>query len=178
MAIGLLQTRNAQAVSERLKERTNCTVNYLTNQEKRSAFWDFYRSLGTRAVATVIWTNLSKVGVFRPPEEPKPINPWGALLDCQKELVQQTLCAELTEYKPDLVVLVTGKEALDQIVDPVFAQMGSWTEGTANEHPFWFLNGSDKHPPVLRTGHPERKSSIELNLWITKAVELLTSGSC
>jgi hypothetical protein len=161
-------------VSQRLEERTKCTIDFLAKKEHQtSSFWRFRRLLGPGANATVIWTNLSKIGVFRPPDETESINPWGPFLYCQKELAQKTLWAELAEYKPDLVVLVTGKEALDEIVDPVFAQMGRWIEGTANGQPFWFLNRSGKHPPVLRTGHPGFKSSNQREVWITKAVELL-----
>ena len=168
-----------KSVSERIEERRSSTVDFLINQKEyqRSFFWQFYRSLSARAGAAVIWSNLAKIGVSRPKDERNPINPWGPFLLRQKGLAQKTLWAELAEYQPDLVVLVTGSYALEEITYPAFGERVSWSEGTANGHPFWFLNRSGNHPPVLHTGHPAFRSSIERELWITKAMELLGSGS-
>jgi hypothetical protein len=104
-----LPTRPLPA-SCRIRERKWACMNFLENypKDQRSAFWQFYRALGEHTGAKVIWTNVAKIGVKRPEGEDESINPWGPFLDPQKKLAVRTLLDEIEEYKPALVVLLTG----------------------------------------------------------------------
>ena len=97
-------------------------------------------------------------------------------MKAQEKLAENTLLAELQEYKPDLVFLVTGNDELNCIVDAVFEPKDHWEKGSAVGKPFWFLQPSGGRPPVLHTGHPGFKTAIERNAWVDKAKELLTSN--
>jgi len=164
-------------LSERIEEREDATRDFLEYHANnhRSSFWALYRSLAVDAC--VIWTNAAKIGVCRPPDESKPINPWGPFLEAQEKLAENTLQAEIQEYKPDLIFVVTGNDELNCIVDAVFEPEDRWEEGSAVGKPFWFLQSSRGRPPVLHTGHPGFKTAIERNAWIEKAKELLNSSS-
>ena len=62
-------------ISERIEEREDATRDFLEYHANRhrSSFWVLFRSLARDA--SVIWTNTAKIGVCRPPDESKPINP-------------------------------------------------------------------------------------------------------
>jgi hypothetical protein len=163
-------------ISERIEEREDATRDFLEYHanRRRSLFWVLFRSLAMDA--SVIWTNTAKIGVCRPPDESKSINPWGPFLKAQEKLAENTLLAELQEYKPDLVFIVTGNDELNCIVDAVFEPKDRWKKGSAVGKPFWFLRPSGGLPPVLHTGHPGFKTAIERNAWVDKAKELLASN--
>jgi hypothetical protein len=160
---------------ERIEERRDETTDFLQDHAPthRSSFWALFRGLQRATGAGVIWTNLAKIGVCRPPDENDSINPFKGFLNSQKYLAQETLKAEVLEYKPDLVILVTGNYALAEIVDPVFCPDGRWKKETEKGSSFDVVEGDKGRPPVLRTGHPGFKSKVERSAWIRAAKNLL-----
>ncbi len=146
--------------SERVEERCSTTRAFLSvmHDKPNSAFWRFWRDLGMIG-SPVIWTNLAKIGVASR-------NPQGCYLEEQAELAVRTLKAEIAEYKPSLVVLVTSDYAKEQIVYPIWSQR-TWTisgfDGTC------WIRGKGRAPSVLWTDHPQGKSPERLAYWLKKA---------
>lgn len=160
---------------ERIEERQDETTDFLDYRapKHRSFFWALHRGLQSSTGARLIWTNLAKIGVCRPPDENNSINPFKEFLDSQKKLAQETLVAEVQEYKPDLVMLVTAEYALSEIVAPVFCPDGKWETETEGGCSFYVLQQRDGRPPVLRTGHPGFKTRAERAVWIKAAQDRL-----
>ena len=108
-----------KSIRERVQERRETTE--LCIQEKKNsntAFWAFRRKLVCIG-RPVVWTNLAKIGAASG-------NPRSLLLGEQQDLAQRTLRAEMEEYKPALVVLVTSTYAAKEIAHPVFGHDESW----------------------------------------------------
>ena len=152
--------------TERLEERWKATYDHLRaeREKQRSAFWRFWGRLDTIG-SPVIWTNLAKIGV-------KSGNPHGWYLESQKELACQTLEAEIKEYKPFLVVLVTADYAKREIVYCQWPQRNwnvSKIDGTC------WIASNGREPPVLWTDHPQAKPKERIEYWLRKARELTKS---
>jgi hypothetical protein len=99
--------------------------------QKTSAFWRFRNGL-EQISSPVIWTSLAKIGVQK-------VNPNWHLVREQSELVCQTLAAEIAEFKPALIVLVTGDFGRHEVVWPLFGgeANGGWRGaglGHAGDH--------------------------------------------
>jgi len=164
------------ALADRIEERRDATISFLRSCSKTnsSAFWRFYRTLQHQTGANVIWTNLAKIGAYfaSGTESGKTCNPEGRLLRLQAELAQATMRAEIAFYKPDLIYLTTGTYALSEIVNGVFCE-GEWKRWQSADHTLWHIEGSGEGCPVIRTGHPSSKSTMELTAWIRVAEEFL-----
>jgi hypothetical protein len=127
-----------------------------------SAFWRFRSSL-QQISKSVIWTNLAKIGV-------QSGNPKWRLVRKQRELACQTLAAEIEEYKPALIVLVTGDFGRHEIIWPMFGGHETWLGDTSTSY-LW-QERSSFHIPAMWTRHPDLKPGSELQLWLRKVREL------
>lgn len=153
-------------INDRVVERLNCTSSHLEWRRNEdltpSAFWRFRSGL-EQISKSVIWTNLAKIGVH-------PGNPNWRLVRRQSELAYQTLLTEIEEYKPCLIVLVTGAFGRHEIVWRMFGGKDGWQDnpstGCLCQERSRFLI------PVLWTKHPERKPTTDLQLWLRRACEL------
>lgn len=171
---GNFDSMKDQPLTERLKERSDRTLKHLKEIRgedlNSSAFWRFWRSLG-QISQPVIWTNLAKIGVCRPEGDNRSKNPEGDFLTCQEELAQETLRAEMEEYKPALVVLVTSTYAAQEIAHPVFGPKNIWR---TPDDSIWWQERTQTQPPVLWVDHPERKPNNAIDCWLEKARELIS----
>ncbi len=146
--------------SDRVEERRLTTHAFLEEmgRKPKSAFWRFWRNLSLIG-SPVIWSNLAKIGV-------ESGNPQGWYLEEQSELAIRTLEAEITQYKPSLIVLVTSDYAKDQIVYRIWPQ-DIWKisdyDGTC------WIKGIGEGLSVLWTDHPQGKPSERLAYWLEKA---------
>jgi hypothetical protein len=156
----------ACAREKQLEERRRASRGFLAemSQKPKSEFWRFLQHLGEIGLP-VIWTNLVKIGVISG-------NPRGWYLEAQHELAVNTLRAEIAEYKPALVVLVTSDFAKDQIIYRIWPKK-TWRisgyDGTC-----WIKKDGNK-PPVLWTDHPQGKAPERSAYWLKKANWLLRS---
>lgn len=175
--MNLFKKTKKRPVSERTEERKDATLDFLEHHasKHRSSYWALYRSLVRVTGANVVWTNLAKIGVCRPREENPSINPWGPFLNPQADLAQKTLYAEIDEYRPDLVLLVTGDYALTENAAPVFCPDGKWRREIHADGSYYVLEPRAGRPPVLRTGHPGYKTRAERDSWIKAAQQMLSA---
>jgi hypothetical protein len=162
--------------SPTVDERRTRTTRFLEECVKtgcyRTAFWRFALNLSARfaeiasgaiePLQNIVWTNISKIGVCSG-------NPRGACLKSQRELSIRTLRFEIKEYRPALIVFVTGnygKDVVGEIIsDPDETR---WMWECKNDW-FWWRPSMDELPPVLWTGHPRSKSREEIQRWLEKA---------
>lgn len=151
------------STEERVGERRKATQDHLdyVSQHQFSAFWRFWKRLSDIG-SPVIWTNLAKIGVMRG-------NPGHKYLTVQQELARMTLRAEISEYRPVLVV-ITGDYAKSEVVLPVFGDRPCWKE--SSDYEFCWIERSISEPAVLWTDHPERKLEFRIQRWLDKAREL------
>ena len=129
---------------------------------KNSDFWRFMRDLKEALDTQVIWTNLAKIGLQYG-------NPRGQVLSDQSDLAIATLRAEVREYRPQLVVLVSGGFAVKEIVYPTFdtRTRNEWQEFQLEAKDDYCLLESTKiHPTILWFNHPRGKSGHAKNRWI------------
>jgi hypothetical protein len=173
-----LSARN-WSIANRIRERKLTTMWFLDEypQNQNSAFWQFSRALSESVDAKIVWTNIAKIGVKRPSDEKKTINPFQEFLEAQKDLAVETLFAEISEYEPDLVVLVTGGDRpYRQLCMDAFHGWGNWTECSVNDDSVQFIRRSGAHPPVLLVSHPAIKATSEIAGWVAKARQLLAGS--
>ncbi len=160
-----------RSIRKCVAERLNSTSGHLEWRKKEdlrpSAFWRFRNGLGQIA-QSVIWTNLAKIGVQKG-------NPKWQLVRKQAELACRTLTAEIEEYRPALVVLVTGEFGRHEIIWPMFGGKDTWREEPNKL--FSWQERSNFLVPVLWTKHPGIKRGIELKLWLTKVRELYDTST-
>jgi hypothetical protein len=153
---------------DRLKERRNATLAHLELRKKGdlkpSAFWCFRDGLA-QISEPVIWTNLVKIGVEKR-------NPHWRFVQRQSELAHRTLVAEMEEYKPALVVLVTSIYAAQEISHPVFGPKDIWKKSPDDS--IWWQERTQTEPPILWVDHPGFKLKNELDRWLKKARELIS----
>ena len=153
--------------SERVEERCLTARAFVEKMrdEPKSAFWRFWRDLN-QIGSPVIWTNLSKIGI-------QSGNPRGWYLQEQSELAVRTLKAEIAEYRPSLVVLVTSDYAKDETVYQIWPQK-LWTisgrDGTC-----WIVGSGNRTTPVLWTDHPQGKRRERIRYWLEMANWLITN---
>ena len=158
-------TKN-QPLTARLQERRCFTLKQLkeigNGDQNPSAFWRFRERL-EQISSQVVWTNLVKIGF----ENDNPSLPF---IQRQKELAQRTLRAEMEEYKPALVALVTNKFAANEIAHPVFGHRDSWEQPTDS---MWFKRATQTEPAMLWVDHPQMKLKDEVDCWLDKAQDLV-----
>lgn len=154
------------SLTERLEERRRFTLKHLKDIRdgnlNSSSFWRFRNSLES-ICSQVIWTNLAKIGFEKG-------NPNLSFIKIQEELARQTLQAEMEEYKPVLVVLVTNKFAAEEIAHPVFGHRDSWEQP---DDSMWFKEATQTEPPMLWVDHPGFKLKKKLDRWLEKARKLV-----
>jgi hypothetical protein len=160
-----LQSRG-RPPEKRLEERQDASKAHLAEMltKPNSSFWYFWNQLRDELKVPVIWTNLAKLGVMEG-------NPAGKRLMLQKDLAKDTLKAEIEEYKPSMVFLVSGTYAEKPIVFPVFGPSDQW------EKPgdYWWQQRTEEMPPVLWTYHPQGRHGRKEQRaeWIGQARRLL-----
>lgn len=166
-------------MKERRKERHGCTKNFLVEEAPHynSGFWYFAKVLNTEAAKRwnqsvtnpfqhITWTNICKIGALKG-------NPRGFLLKQQRDLAFETLRLEIELYKPQLICFVTWDHEIDvvrRIIDD--PNDASWDKAE-NEQWLWWRDATAKLPPILLTGHPERKSLKDRERWLKKFWDLL-----
>jgi hypothetical protein len=153
-------------IHELAEECREHTSDFQTNghysQFKKSDFWRFRRDIKEAIGTSVIWTNLAKIGAQRG-------NPRGQVLYDQCDLAITTMKAEVREYCPQLVVLVSGGFAVKEIVYPAFdtRRRDEWQEfQLEQEDDYCLLESTKVHPTVLWFNHPRGKSGLVKNRWI------------
>lgn len=161
------QSRKGEPLSKRLDERRQATLRHLawrrTEDRRASAFWRFRSGL-EKISQPVIWTNLAKIGAVK-------LNPHWLFLQKQSELAQQTLRAEIKEYRPVLVVLITNTFAAQEIAHPVFGPKDVWQR--SSDDAIWWRARSQTQPAVLWVDHPQGKANDKLHRWLEMAHELV-----
>jgi hypothetical protein len=158
---------SARPIAERVEERRLATLGHLRwrerNRTSTSAFWRFWRKLHSIA-SVVIWSNLAKLGVTSG-------NPCGEDLKSQMALAQKTLRAEVDEYAPYLVVLVTGDYAGNEIVCPTFGSPECWEHAEDGE--YWSIGKTRQQPAILWIEHPQGKAASRVDKWLAQARHLM-----
>jgi hypothetical protein len=166
-------------VEQRREQRRKFTKNFLAEHgpDYNSSFWHFAKELNTEAAKRwnqpvtnpfqhITWTNISKIGASKG-------NPRGFLLKEQRELAFETLRLEIELYKPQLICFVTWDYEIDvvrRIIDD--PNDASWDKAENNQW-LWWRAATAKLPPILLTGHPERKSLKDRERWLKKFSILL-----
>jgi hypothetical protein len=156
-----------RSFSQGVAERLACTDGHLkwrdSEDDMLSAFWRFRR--GLKLISNpVIWTNLAKIGVHKG-------NPKWRLVREQSELACRTIIAEISEYKPSLIVLATGDFGRHEVVWPTFGEASSWKDDL--DTGCKWQERSCFGMPVLWVGHPGFKQTTKTEIWLRKARELL-----
>lgn len=162
------ENSRSQSISERVEERRCATKNFLTESEfkryRNSGFWRMWKKLKRKTEAPVIWSNAAKIGALT--GNP----PWKAV-DAQAELAICTLHAEIDEYKPQMLIFVTGYFARHEIVAPF---LGLPKEIEKDGHGLIYTRKRNRDKPaILWTGHPGRQSSSTVEQWLDEALRLL-----
>jgi hypothetical protein len=93
----------------------------------------------------------------------------------QQGLAKETLEAEIGQYKPVLVFLVTGFFGRDEIVCPFLKEGRRCFEVT--ESRYWSREHASAQPAVLWTSHPQGKPKEMVRAWLDKAIELYEAAS-
>jgi hypothetical protein len=165
-------------MKERRAQRRKFSKNFLAEHAPHynSGFWHFAKELNTQAAKKwnrrvknpfqhITCTNISKIGALEG-------NPRGFLLKEQRDLAFETLRVEIELYKPQLICFVTWDYEFDPvrriIDDPNDA---SWDK--ADDQWLWWRAATGKFPPIVLTGHPERKSLKDRETWLKKFWSLL-----
>lgn len=151
-------------LEERQRASRECLSEMLTKQI--SPFWFFWNQLREEFKVPVSWTNLAKIGVMKG-------NPAGECLRLQKDLARATLKAEIKEYKPSAVFLVSGTYADREIVFPALGVLEKWVR--PEDKDYWWLARTEEMPPVLWAYHPQGRygHKEEWDKWIGQARRLL-----
>jgi hypothetical protein len=160
-----------------VKQLRQHTARFLKNGiiggDYQSAFWRFALSLSdtvrggyqTAPLNNLIWTNICKVGV-------KKGNPSTKIFEMQRALGILTLRAELSEYRPRLVVWVTGDYGADVIGETIGDPEHALWNRSLEKKGFWWRNRSEDAPAMLWTYHPQGKTRETVNSWLEKARDL------
>lgn len=158
------------SVDAGIDDRLQCNREHI--QKLSSGFWTLLRSVASIQPATglegVVWTNVAKIGAQKG-------NPSGLLLSAQADLAERTLHTEIAEYRPALVIFVTGTFG-DQIIKrAVGIPDAEWQKSTLQDQDqdVWWKTG---RPAFLWTRHPERKDRETINHWKERAIALLSEG--
>jgi hypothetical protein len=169
-----------KTMDSRILERQRFTTQFIQQRAKSygGGFWPFARQINKELVVEwktrpidplqhVTWTNICKVGTAKG-------NPRGRLLECQRDLAIETLRCEIQEYSPKLVWFVTWDFCWDIVKETVRARNDETWDRGGNEECIWSFPADGTRPPVLLTGHPERRPRKDRRLWIKKALDLIS----
>ena len=178
-AFGCPCNGDSNALRARLQERHEVTREFIANVAPtyNSGFWQFARELNAVAARRwkvplsnclqhITWTNICKVGALTG-------NPSGSLFNKQRDLAIETLRQEIESYKPQLIYFATWNYAW-VLVKEVFGDLSDerWDQ-SGNGERIWLRQRTDGIPPVILTGHPERKTREIRVKWLNKVSELL-----
>jgi hypothetical protein len=166
-----------KSVEEAIRERTKLNRDVI-NDAKKGPFWVYFRRLMKSCCRSesdmIIWSNVAKIGATAS-------NPSGSLLERQSDLAVRTLKAELKEYKPALVVFVTGgNQELTGIINQSLGVSDyDWMKSEKSQDKrirnnfgdVWWLT---KPRIALWTRHPQGAKREQIDFWVEKAQELLT----
>jgi len=157
------KTNRGKPIHKRVEERLNTTREFLMdpkyNQYKKTDFWRFWKNLKERTGAPVIWTNLAKIGVKTGKIPYK-------FQSEQKDLALKTLEAEIEQYKPALVVFVTGPFLRLEIIRPFF---GMDEDCFNKETKCCSRKQISNSPALLWTFHPRSIRKEMICAWLDKA---------
>jgi hypothetical protein len=156
------------SIPERLEGCRKTTQKWLELQRQSQSrmFWRFWKQIYDIG-PQVIWTNLAKIGTLKG-------NPPLNCIQDQSDLACRTLNAEVEEYKPQLIVLVSAGFAVREIVYPAFntRSRNQWQEfKLEDKDDYCQLKGVPGRPTVLWFNHPQLKSAKLKNLWLEKIRE-------
>jgi hypothetical protein len=135
------------------------------------AFWSFARRIVADAykenLASLAWSNISKIGVPQ-------ISPDASLLKDEKfkELAIRTLCSEINDLNPKIIVFVTahfGECILREVVGGQHDQ--AWDK--SDSHDLWWMKRNEKGYAVLWMRHPQGAKSELLDYAASKISELV-----
>ena len=182
-ALGTQDTRDGEPPSaEELRNESRSFLQEVVSGKHPYAFWNLaldlsaqFASQGGPLLQNLIWSNICKIGAWNG----KNANPEGDALAEQWGLAVETLCAEIEQYKPSLVMWVTHDytvkseqdvgvigEVLNE-PDPIL-----WKRDLEKTD-LWWRERTDLFPAMLWTGHPQGKPKTYLNAWIEKACNLV-----
>lgn len=172
-------TSNEEAMYRRIKERRECTQEFLHSvaPSYHSGFWQFAREIEAEAAGKsnaprsapfqhIIWTNICKIGTLEG-------NPKGFILREQSDLAVETLRYEIKVYSPQLICFVTWDYAWDLVKQALGdSSDASWDRG-GNDEWLWYRAPRNGFPAALLTGHPERKRRGVRRRWLARISELV-----
>jgi len=164
---------------ETVKQRTPAVFDEVTAGIERSQFLRFAQRL-SEAVAeaagisirpfdNLIWTNLAKIGV-------RSGNPSGAYFNAQMELAVETLAAEITHYRPSLVVASMawfGYGPLRRAIPEMWDDHPNHPTRRTNRPDWWSHPANNGRPAILWTMHPQGKPLKVLDAWLDEAQKLV-----
>ena len=165
-----LLVSNDAAVIGRLEQNRK-----LVEKDRPStAFWKLFVELSVAAgncenLENIVWTNICKIGLRSGP-------PTDALLQVQKELAIRTLRIEIEEYRPSLVVFVSGKYASEVVISLGKVPEEEWKKSNmpgADSGTWWLRSPTRDSPSFLWTMHPQFKSTLEKQAWVQRALWLM-----
>ena len=172
-------TSAKNSATDKIELRHECTKTFLKEEAPsyNSGFWHFARKLDSAAAEKwksktrmplqhIGWTNICKIGTVQG-------NPEGHLFERQRSLAIETLRLEIELYKPRLICFVTWDYKFDCVKEVIGDPSDTSWDQTGNEEWIWWRPAKGKLPPILLTGHPERKARTRIEEWVAKATDIL-----
>jgi hypothetical protein len=171
----------------RRQERHSCSDKFLDGGGIPSAFWRLAKNLNEIApgrartpnidideasysLGLIAWSNLFKIAA-------QGKNPTPSLQSKQHEEALALLRAELTAFRPHLVVFVTEPFGDDLVYEALVMSKGprdGLSEGTDGQRAFYYRHRMEANSPaILWVQHPEGQPSASVEIWLDKAKELL-----
>jgi hypothetical protein len=164
--LGSYRKSLVRSTDEAIRDRLSRNRELVRSEGNHGAFWRFFCALVDRdsdpEFDGVIWSNFAKIGT-------KSGNPGKSLLSAQSDLAERTLRREITEYKPALVVIVTGTYAGEFINHALERTNRDWKK-SGKDRDTWWTKGK---PSFLWTRHPQGAGKQEADFWIDKARNLM-----
>lgn len=150
---------------EAIRNRLSRNRKFVREGGNGSAFWKLFERLTILLPEpdsrSLIWSNVAKIGCLKD-------NPEGILLSAQKDLAERTLRMEIEEYRPVLVVFVTGSYAGDVINHALGLRDGEWQHSSKSDpdEGLWWREGA---PALLWTRHPQGVAATKIAFWLKRA---------
>lgn len=144
-------------------------------------FWTFVRKFICRTLGlpqvpfvlnelyrNVAWSNIAKI------EGPNREPPEGAFLQVQAQLCVQQLNYELNQYKPDVILLLTGTRGHREILIPAFGEFCNRVRKSTHIG-FRAVAGSDGcGVPAIWTNHPRNLANGEKGITHDEILGIIT----
>jgi hypothetical protein len=168
---------------EQIKERCKSNRDYVIKDEGKRGFWLFFRELNQelnnrwdpscKDYRHAIWSNLAKIYTSSG-------NPREWLRSIQTPLAARTLCEEIKDYRPKLIVFVTASFGDDIVFRGTDTSSREWKkspgEGDTAKNDVWWLAQSQANrlPACLWVRHPSRAIGPNTRaLWLKTARKAL-----